>query len=39
MLPESYLETKDIMIFIYLKQIVVLKREVELCKIFGSWYF
>ena len=39
MLPESYLETKDIMIFIYLKQIVVLKREVELFKIFGSWYF
>lgn len=39
MLPESYLETKDIMIFMYLKQIVVLEREVELCKIFGSWYF
>lgn len=39
MLPESYLETKDIMIFIHLKQIVVLKQEVELCKIFGSWYF
>lgn len=39
MLPESYLETKDIMIFVYLKQIVVLQRKVELCKIFGSWYF
>lgn len=39
MLPESYLETKDIMISMYLKQIVVLKCEVELCKIFGSWYF